>query len=74
MLPLRVATRDHELGKYLQFLPVAVSDRAIHHKKPASFSFTLSEPSTLRDALIIHVDLLRFRLGMFSSAGRVPAK
>jgi hypothetical protein len=69
-----VATRDHELVKYLQPLREAALERDFHCENSISFLFTLPETSTLRDALIMHVDLLRFRLGMFSSAGWVLAK
>ena len=56
--------RDHELIKYLQLLPVTGSDGQSYGTDAASFSFRLPVRSTLRDALVTYVELLRLRLGM----------
>ncbi|CAG5158433.1 uncharacterized protein ALTATR162_LOCUS5077 [Alternaria atra] len=62
MRPSQAANRDHELIKYLQLLPVTSSDGQSQRTNAAPFSFRLRERSTLRDALVTHVELLRLRL------------
>ena len=66
MRSFQATIRNHELIKYLQLLPVTGSNGQSPRTYAAPFSFRLSERSTLHDALIMHVELLRLRLRMFT--------
>ena len=66
MCPSQAAIRDYDLNKYLQLLPVTGSDGQSRGTNAAPFSFRLPEHSALRDALVMHVELLRFYLRMFT--------
>jgi hypothetical protein len=66
MHPSQAAIRDYDLNKYLQLLPVTGSDGQSRRTNAAPLSFRLPERSTLRDALAMHVELLRFCLRMFT--------
>jgi hypothetical protein len=66
MRPPPAAITNHELNKYLQLLPATCSDGQSHRTNAAPFSFALPERSTLRDALVTYLELLRLRLGMCS--------
>ena len=66
MHPSQAAIRDYDLNKFLQLLPVTGSNGQSPRTYAAPFSFRLSERSTLRDALVMHIELLRLRLRMFT--------